>query len=62
MKYQLLVLNNRLTFLQKELDNRLTVLETENNFTRIEITINGDGDILSVFHAGVMCGDNAYRR
>jgi hypothetical protein len=62
MKYQLLVLTERLTFLQKELDNRLTVLETENNFTRIEITINDGMDILSVFHAGVMCGDNAYHR
>jgi hypothetical protein len=62
MKYQLLVLNDRLTFLQKELDNRLTVLGTDDKFTQIEVTINNGGDILNIFHAGVMCGDNAYRR
>jgi len=61
MKYQVLILTERLKYLQEQLDKRITTLEvTEDNFTRVEITIDDSSDILSIFHAGIMCGVNSY--
>jgi len=56
MKYKLSVLNERVEFLVKELKEKVSVIEADENFTEVEITINEDMDILRVFHAGVNNG------
>lgn len=60
MKYQLSILTERLGPLVNELNDHITILSEDNEFTRVEITINGTVDVLGVFHAGVKCGTNYY--
>ena len=56
MTYQLSVLTERLKYLVKELNDHVTILSEDGEFTTIEITINSMIDVLCVFHAGVRCG------
>ena len=61
MKYHVLILNERVKSLQDHLGKLITILETNEEFTEVEITIDDSSDILSILHAGVMCGANKYQ-
>jgi len=56
MKYKFAVTNERVKFLIKELEGNIEVIEVEDNYTRVEITIDEAMDVLRVFHAGVNAG------
>ena len=60
MKYQVSILNGRIKFLQEQLGNRITILETDGDFTIAEITVSDGIDLINIFHAGIMCGANNY--
>ena len=56
MKYKLTFLTERIKFLKDELGDNMTVLEEDGEYTRVEIEINDNLQILNIFHAGVMAG------
>jgi len=56
MKYRLTFLTERIKFLKDELGDNMTVLEEDGEYTRVEIEINDNLQILNIFHAGVMAG------
>lgn len=50
------VLNERASYLIKELGDSLVVLSEGNAFTEVEITFNHPSDVIRLFHAGVHAG------
>lgn len=56
MEYKISVQKDRAAHLVKELGNRIEVIEQDQEWTRVKITIESSSDILSIFHAGVMRG------
>ena len=62
MKFQLSVLTERLKPLVQELTDHITVLSEHEEFTLVEITVEGSLDLLCIFHAGIKAGTGYYDR
>jgi len=62
MKFQLSVLTERLKPLVQELTDHITVLSEHEEFTLVEITVEGSLDLLRIFHAGIRAGAGHYDR
>jgi hypothetical protein len=58
MIFTLAVSNNRVKYLIKELGDQVKIIREGDHTTILEVTINGDMDALSLFHAGVYSGLN----
>lgn len=57
MNYTLLVHPERISYLENELKDHITVIgKTERDMIEVIIKIDHNLDILSVFHAGIKCG------
>jgi hypothetical protein len=57
MNYTLLVHPERISYLENELKDRITVIgKTERDMIEVIIKIDHSLDILSVFHAGIKYG------
>lgn len=59
MKYQFDIQNDRVKFLTKELTDKISIVEQDGKWTRVEITIENNMDLLHVFHAGCKAGIDA---
>jgi len=58
MIFKLAISNNRVKYLVKELGDNVKIIRVGDETTILEVTINGDMDALSLFHAGVYSGLN----
>ena len=59
MKYQFSIQNDRVKYLTKELSDKIIIISQDDEWTRLEITIESSLDILLVFHAGCKTGIDA---
>jgi hypothetical protein len=59
MKYQFSIQNDRVKYLTKELSDKITIISQDDEWTRLEITIESSLEILLVFHAGCRAGVDA---
>ena len=56
MEYKISVQKDRASRLVSELGKQVEVLNEEGGFTQLRVTIEHTGDVLSLFHAGIMHG------
>ncbi len=59
MKYQFSIQNDRIKFLMSELGEKMSIIKQDDSWTRVEVTIEENIDVLKVFHAGCRSGIEA---
>ena len=59
MKYIFSIQNERVKYLTKELSDRVTIINQDDKWTQLEITIESSIDVLQVFHEGCKAGVDA---
>ena len=59
MKYQFSIQNDRVKYLITELSNKISIVNQDDKWTRVEISIEENIDLLHVFHAGCRAGVDA---
>lgn len=64
-KYEIFIHPERVSFLQEALGEKLVVLSEEltgYGNIKVEVTINDEMDVLHIFHAGIMHGNESMRK
>ena len=61
MEYKISVQKERASYWMKELGSHVEVVNEDETWAQLKVTIESAGDILSIFHAGVVRGlDTAF--
>ena len=63
MTYKIFLCEERVPFLVNEMAHgKVNVIETEDEMTLVEITIDDAFDLLKIFHAGVEVGNSTRKK
>ena len=59
MKYTFSIQSERVKFLTEEFQDRIKIIYQDDKWTKLEISIESNLDVLQVFHAGCRAGIDA---